>query len=407
MDIIFRNVRIDDAQPLQDVAVHNGKIAQIAPTIARHATQEIEGNGNVLIPGFVEGHLHLEKANVMQRKANRSGTLKEAIAVTAALKPTLTREDILERSTQVLRALVQAGSTHVRAHAEFDPVQGFTGLDVVLELREKFRDIIDIQVVAFPQEGILKLPGMQAMMVEAMEKGADVVGAIPYNDVSPFDHIDFVFDLAKRYGKDIDFHQDFADDAEQMTIEYVARRTIAEGYHGRVCVGHLTSLAAVEPERQARIIELLREADISVMCLPATDLHLGARGDSHNVRRTLTPVRALRDGGVNVCLATNNIRNAFTPYGTGDLLHIAQLAIPACHLGGADDQATVLPMLTTRPARALGLKDYGLAVGKDADLVLMDTRAVSDVILDLPARLMVLKRGKVVATAEHRRSVVF
>ncbi len=407
MDIIFRNVRIDDAQPLLDVAVHNGKIAQIAPAIAARAAQEVEGNGNVLIPGFVEGHLHLEKANVMQRKANRSGTLKEAIAVTAALKPTLTREDILERSTQVLRALVQAGSSHVRAHAEFDPAQGFTGLDVVLELRERFRDVIDIQVVAFPQEGILKLPGMQAMMVEAMEKGADVVGGIPYNDDSPFDHIDFVFDLAKRCGKDIDFHQDFADDAEQMTIEYVARRTIAEGYHGRVCVGHLTSLATVEPDRQARIIELLREADISVMCLPATDLHLGARGDSHNVRRTLTPVRALRDGGVNVCLATNNIRNAFTPYGTGDLLHIAQLAIPACHLGGADDQATVLPMLTTRPARALGLRNYGLEVGKDADLVLVDTQAVSDVILDLPARLMVLKRGKVVATAEHRRSVVF
>ncbi|QHG65532.1 amidohydrolase family protein [Pseudomonas putida] len=407
MDLIFRNVRIDDAQPLLDVAVHDGKIAQIAPAIAARAAQEIEANGNVLIPGFVEGHLHLEKANVMQRKANRSGTLKEAIAVTAALKPMLTREDILERSTQVLRALVQAGSTHVRAHAEFDPVQGFTGLDVVLELREKFRDIIDIQVVAFPQEGILKLPGMKAMMVEAMEKGANVVGGIPYNDVSPFDHIDFVFDLAKRYGKDIDFHQDFADDAEQMTIEYVARRTLAEGYHGRVCVGHLTSLAAVEPERQARIIELLREADISVMCLPATDLHLGARGDSHNIRRTLTPVRALRDGGVNVCLATNNIRNAFTPYGTGDLLNIAQLALPACHLGGADDQATVLSMLTTRPAKALGLHNYGLAVGNDADLVLVDTQAVSDVILDLPARLMVLKRGKVVATAEHRRTVIF
>lgn len=407
MDIIFRNVRIDDAQPLQDVAVHNGRIVEIAPAIAARAAQEVQGNGNVLIPGFVEGHLHLEKANVMQRKANRSGTLKEAIEVTAALKPTFTREDILERSTQVLRALVQAGSTHVRAHAEFDPVQGFTGLDVVLELREKFRQIIDIQVVAFPQEGILKLPGMRAMMVEAMEKGADVVGGIPYNDVSPFDHIDFVFDLAKRYGKDIDLHQDFADDAEQMTIEHVARRTLAEGYQGRVCVGHLTSLAAVEPERQARIIELLREADISVMCLPATDLHLGARGDNYNVRRSLTPVRALRDGGVNVCLATNNIRNAFTPYGTGDLLNIAQLALPACHLGGADDQATVLSMLTTGPAKALGLQHYGLAVGKDADLVLMDTQAVSDVILDLPARLMVLKRGKVVATTEHRRSVVF
>ncbi|MBH3450328.1 amidohydrolase family protein [Pseudomonas putida] len=407
MDLIFRSVRIDDAQPLVDVAVRAGKIAEIAQHIDTTAEHEVQGHGKVLVAGFVEGHLHLEKAYVMQRKANRSGTLKEAIAVTAELKPTLTREDIRERSIQVLRALVQAGTTHVRAHAGFDPAQGFTGLEVVLELREQFREVIDIQVVAFPQEGILKLPGMQAMMTQAMEMGADVVGGIPYNDESPLEHIDFVFDLAKRYGKDIDLHQDFADDAEHMTIEYVARRTIAEGYQGRVCVGHLTSLAAVSPARQAQVIALLREADISVMCLPATDLHLGARGDSHNVRRTLTPVRALRDGGVTVCLATNNIRNAFTPYGTGDLLHIAQMAIPACHLGGADDQATVLSMLTTNPAKALGLKHYGLAVGNDADLVMMDCRAVADVILDLPTRLMVLKRGRVVATAEHRRSVAF
>ncbi|HEN8798387.1 TPA: amidohydrolase family protein [Pseudomonas putida] len=407
MDLIFRNVRITDGQPTMDVAIDKGKIACISPAITLPAKQEVQGNGNVLMPAFVEGHLHLEKAHVMQRKANRSGTLKEAIAVTAELKPTLTQEDIFERSTQVLRSLVQAGTTHVRAHAEFDPTQGFTGFDVVLELRKKFREVIDIQVVAFPQEGILKLPGMQQMMVTAMEKGADVVGGIPYNDSSPHEHIDHVFNLARQFGKDIDFQQDFADSADNMSIEYLARKTLKEGYQGRVCVGHLTSLGAVAPGRRADIISLIRDAGISVMCLPATDLHLGARGDSHNVRRSLAPVRALRDGGVNVCLATNNIRNAFTPYGTGDLLNIAQLALPACHLGGADDQATVLPMLTTNPAKALGLKNYGLAPGNDADLILVDTRSVADVILDLPARLMVLKRGKIVASSTWHRSIAF
>ena len=145
MDLIFRNVRIADGKPLTDVAVHNGKVAIISPGITVRARQEVQGNGNVLMPAFVEGHLHLEKAYVMHRKVNRTGTLKEAIAVTAELKPMLTREDILERSTQVLRSLVQAGTTHVRAHAEFDPSQGFTGFDVVLELRKKFRDMIDIQ----------------------------------------------------------------------------------------------------------------------------------------------------------------------------------------------------------------------------------------------------------------------
>lgn len=407
MDLILRQVRIQDGQPLVDVAIRDGKIVEIATGISASAKQEIQGKGNVLIPGFVEGHLHLEKAYLMDRKANRSGTLKEAIAVTAALKVTLTRDDILERSTKVLRALVKAGSTYVRAHAEFDPAQGFTGFDVVLELREKFKNIIDIQVVAFPQEGILKLAGMKEMMREAMKKGADVVGGIPYNDTPPLEHIDYVFSLAKEFDKDVDFHQDFADNADSMTIDYLARKTIAEGYQGRVTVGHLTSLAAVEPEKLNATISLLRDAGISVMCLPATDLHLGARNDTYNIRRTLTPVRALRDGGVNVCLATNNIRNAFTPYGTGDLLNIAQLAIPACHLGGADDQATVLSMLTTNPAKAMGLKNYGLEVGKDADLVLLETQSMAEVILDLPARLLVLKRGNIVAKSEHHSSVVF
>ena len=358
-----------------------------------------------MIPGLIESHLHLEKAFVKDRKPNRSGTLMEAIAVTASLKPTFTREDIETRSRKVLRRLVGFGSTHVRAHAEFDPAQGFTGFDTVLDLKREFADVIDIQVVAFPQEGILKTPGTEAMMVEAMKKGADVVGGIPYNDTSANEHIDWVFRLAREFDKDLDFHQDFRDDADAMSIEYLARKTIASKYEGRVSVGHLTALGAAPVERRKALISLLKDAGISVMCLPATDLHLGGRKDETNVRRTLTPVRALRDGGVNVCLATNNICNAFTPYGNGDLLQIAALALPACHLGGADDQATVLPMLTTNSARALRLANYGLEKGKDADLVLLDTQRVADAIIDLPDRHTVVKRGRVVA--QTTRSVEY
>lgn len=407
IDMIIRNVRIDDAKPLVDVAIQDGKIVAIEENSALNATNEIQGEGYVLIPSFVESHLHLEKAFVMDRKANRSGTLQEAIAVTAELKPTFTYDDIMERSRKVIRALVQNGTTYVRAHAEFDPGQGFTGFDAILQLRDEFKDIIDIQVVAFPQEGIFKYPGTEAMMIEAMEKGADVVGGIPYNDRDAKEHVDFVFDLAKKYNKDIDLHQDFSDDAHNISIDYVAEKTIAMGWQGRVSVGHLTSLGALEPKRRDEVIQLIKEADISVMCLPATDLHLGARKDEYNVRRTLTPVRALRDAGVNVCLATNNIRNAFTPYGTGNLLHISMLAVPAAHLGGADDQITVLPMLTTNPAKALGLKNYGLAVGKNADLVLLNTDKISSVILDVPMPLKVIKHGKVIAETDITQKVLF
>jgi cytosine/creatinine deaminase len=398
MDLIFRRARLADEAPLMDVAIAAGRFAAVAPQLPpMGAAQEIDADGRVLIPGLVESHLHLEKALVMDRRANRSGTLAEAIEVTAALKPTFTREDIEERARRVLRMLIAHGTTHVRAHAEFDPVQGFTGLDAVLALKREFRAAIDIQVVAFPQEGILRTPGTDRMMVQAMGRGADVVGAIPYNDRDAREHIEWVFRLARDVDKDLDFHQDFSDDADGMSVEEVARQTIAAGFEGRVSVGHLTALGAAAPHRRDEIIALLRDAGISVMCLPATDLHLGGRHDRCNVRRALTPVRALRDGGVNVCLATNNIRNAFTPFGNGDLFQVALLAVPACHLGGADDLATVLPMLTTNAARALRLADYGIAERREADCVLLDTRSVASAIIDLPVRNFVVKRGRVVA----------
>lgn len=408
MQLVIRNARIKDDAPLVDVIIDNGKIQDIGPGLAATAPKEIDADGRVLIPGLVESHLHLEKAFVMDRKPNRSGTLWEAIEITAALKPTFTREDILERSHRAIRQLVRYGTTHVRAHAEFDPSQGFTGFDAVCELRDQYKGIIDIQVVAFPQEGIFKAPGTEEMMHEAMRRGADVVGGIPYNDRNAEEHIDFVFKLAKEYGKDVDLHQDFKDDYDSnMSIEYLARKTIKEGYEGRVSAGHVTTLGALPPDRLKDVIKLVADAGISIMALPMTDLHLGARKDTHNVRRTLTPIRALRDGGVNMCIATNNIRNAFTPYGTGDLIQTAMVAIPAAHLGGADDLATVLGMLTTNPAKAIALKGYGLEKGSVADMVLLDTKCVATAIIDLPERNYVIKGGRIVAQSTRETAFDF
>ena len=397
MDILLKNVRTQDDAPLKDVALQSGKIAAAGSGLQMEAARVIDAAGRVLIPGVIESHLHLDKALIADRKLNRSGTLQEAIAVTAELKPTFTKEDVLERAEKTLRIAIQNGVTHMRTHSEFDPAGGFTGYEVILGLKKKYKDIIDLQVVAFPQEGIMKAPGTEAMMHEAMQMGADVVGGIPYNDFSAEEHIDLVFEIAKKYQKPIDFHQDFKDDAEGTSIEYLCRKTIAEGYQGRVSVGHLTSLGAFPPDKLQPILELLAEAGISVMCLPATDLHLGGRKDKYNVRRTLTPVRALQSAGVNVCLGSNNIRNAFTPYGNGDLFQIAMLAIPTAHLGGADDLPGVLPMITGNCARAMGLQNYGLESGMNADMVLLDTYKVRDAVIDLPDKLFVIKKGKIVA----------
>ena len=407
MDILIKNAKLPGYEGQRDVAVENGRIKDIAPRIDAQAARVIDAEGKVLIPGLVDSHIHFDKAYIMDRLPNKSGTLMEAIQVTAKLKPTFTKEDVVERATRALFSLAQHGTTHIRTHAEFDPAQGFTGFETVMELKEKYCEIMDIQVVAFPQEGIFKCPGVEEMMTQAMDWGADVVGGIPYNDTPADEHIDLVFNLAKKYDKPIDFHQDFKDDADAITIEYICDKTIAEGMQGLVSVGHLTANAALPPEKLEPILKKIADAKINVMCLPATDLHLGARKDTYNVRRAVTPVRKLRDAGVNVCLATNNIRNAFTPYGTGDLMHIAMLAIPVCHLGGADDLPTVLPMLTTNAAKAIGLKDYGLEVGKKADMVLLDSTSVDTAVIDIPERLFVIKNGKIIVETKKEVKTTF
>lgn len=405
MDILIKQVLLNNNKNLQDIGIDKGKISIVSPKIEIEAKTTIEGEGRVVIPGLIDSHIHLDKAYISDRVENKSGTLAEAIKVTAQIMPTLTKEDICNRAEKTLLNIIKFGTTSIRTHVEFDPTQGFAGLETILGIKEKYENLIDIQVVAFPQVGIFKCPGTEKMLYESMEMGADVVGGIPYNDMNPKEHIDLVFKIAKKYDKPIDFHQDFMDDADNITIEYLCDKTIAEGYEGRVSVGHLTALAALPDEKLKPLIDKLRLASISVMSLPATDLHLGGRVDSFNVRRTLTPIRKLRDGGVNVCIASNNIQNAFTPYGNGDLLMIANLAIAAGHLGGASDLPSVLPMLTVNPAKAMGIKNYGIKEGNRADLVLLDTFEENKCIIDIPNRLYVIKDGKITVKTEVKTQI--
>ena len=396
MDILIKKARIDDTDKLYDFSITDGYIDEVSENIDGEAKHTIDADGRVLIPGLIESHIHLDKALIADRKPNKSGTLQEALKVTASLKPTFSSEDIYERAKRtVTEMLIPNGVTTIRTHAEFDPAQDFTGFDVVMKLKDELKDYIDLQIVAFPQEGIFKAPGTVEMMEEALKKGADVVGGIPYNDRDANEHIDYVLDLAIKHDLPLDLHQDFADDADNISIEYLCDQVIKKNYQGKVSVGHLTAIAALEPEEQTRIINLIAEAGISVMSLPATDLHLGGRNDKYNTRRTLTPIRELRDAGANVCIATNNIRNAFTPYGTGDIMQTAMLAIAAGHLGGADDLPTVLDMITVNPAKALGLKDYGVEKGDKADLVLLDTKSYTNAVIDQPTKLYVIKNGHI------------
>ncbi|MFC1437438.1 amidohydrolase family protein [Streptacidiphilus sp. N1-10] len=414
-DLVLRRARITDGPSgpgqdsgLVDIAVSGGLIAAIEPTgdpgTAAAAREEIDCAGLVVIPGLIESHLHLDKALLDRERPNLAGTLAGAITVTGELKRGFTHDSVRRRSVRVLEQAVANGTTLIRAHPDVDPIAGLTGLEVMLELREQYAELVELQVVAFPQEGIERAPGTLDLLREALRRGADVIGGCTYNEADPDAcrrHIDTVFALATEFGVPVDLHADFADDADDPRFalaEYIADATEQHGLQGRVAIGHATSLSGRHRADRARVLARLAETGVAVVPLPATDLHLGGRNDDTAVRRGIAPVRELWEAGVTTAYSSNNVRNAFTPFGNADLLDIGLLLAQTCHLGSPADQQRILAMATTGAARVVGIADrYGLRPGAQADLVVLGTERLADVLLDRPDRRWVLKRGRVVA----------
>ncbi|AVF40990.1 amidohydrolase family protein [Pandoraea apista] len=408
VDLLINNVCVRDDAPLVDIAIKGGRIAAMEPGIDASADEQIDAQGRAAIPGLVEAHLHLDKALLHRRLPARFGTLDEAIRVTGILKSKQEREDVLDRSRQVLDMAIRNGTVAIRAHPDVDLIQGLIGVETLLSLKDEYQNLLDLQIVAFPQEGILKSKGTYELMIDALRMGADVVGGCPYNELNWEDtkrHIDIVFELAQRFDAPIDMHADFADDTSDQrfaAISYIAQRTIDTGYQGRVSLGHVTSLGALDNDQLAPVIEQIRLAGISIVTLPATDLYLGGRKDTQNQRRGLTPVKALHNAGVNVAYSSNNVRNAFTPFGKADMLQIGNLLAHVAQFGVPEHQQAILDMGTHNAARAIGLShDYGIAVGKQADLIILDTFKVADALLDIPPRLWVIKRGRITVVTQH------
>jgi cytosine deaminase len=402
-DGVLRRARLRDRDGLADVAIAGGRIVSITDSIDGGGGGEaIDAAGRLVTPGLVESHIHLDKALLDDRVRATAGTLAEAIRLTGEAKREFTVDDIRRRARRVLDTAVRCGTTAMRTHVEVDPIVGLTGMEAVLPLREEYAPALDLQVCAFAQEGILKSPGTEALLRRALTMGADLVGGCPYNDTDGVEHIRVVFRLALAFGVDVDFHADFADEPYHLHVRAIAAETLAAGWEGRVTVGHLTELAALPTGIQDDIAAEIARAGMGVICLPVTDLYLMGRLDDHNVRRGLTPIARLLAAGVPVALASNNIRNPFTPVGTADLTHMAFVAAVAAHMGTPAQLRDLLDAITIHPARMLRLPDYGLAPGCHADLVVWECERPEDIVAALPARALVLKRGRVTVESEQR-----
>jgi cytosine deaminase len=384
-----------------DVLVVGGVIRAIVPHAAEAVGEEIPAGGRLVVPAFVEAHLHVDKAFVMEglRLGERNLTVAEAVAAMRGAKADYTRESLLARGRRVLERALRHGVTALRAQCDVDPLIGLLALEAMVELRREWADRMDLQIVAFPQEGLVADPKAGRVMREALKWGADAAGGGPL-DPDYRAHVAQVFALAREAGAAVDIHADLGIDNLRPPAEWeavlVTELTRAVGLQGRVAIGHFAAAGAVSWEAVAPVARALAEAGVSVAALPASELYRQGLADPVNSRRGMTRLRELLAAGVNVVIASNNIRDAFVTFGDADLLEQALLAAHGASLDTEGELVTVLEMVTTRPARLLGLHHRSeVAVGQQADLVVLDAASPAEAIARQAEKLYVIRRGRV------------
>ena len=395
MDLILRNVTVfaEGGDYRTDIAVADGKIVAIENALSGDA-EILDFGGRLLVPGFVESHIHLDKACILDRCKTEEGTLDEAIREVAAAKVAFTVEDIRERAIQTLEKCILQGTTRMRTHLEVDPVIGSKSIEAVLPLIAEYAWAIDLEICVFPQEGLLNNPGTDELLVEALKGGAHVIGGCPYTDSHPRGQIERVFQLAREYDVDIDFHLDFHVQGETLTVGDVCELTESFDYGGRVAIGHVSKLSAIPSEELDPISKRLADVGVAVTVLPSTDLYLMGAGADHSMVRGVAPVHRLMESGVNCALSTNNVLNPFTPFGDCSLVRMANLYANIGQIGHNAGLRECLQMVTHRPARLMQLSDYGIAVGNAADFVVLDCYSAEGAVQELATPLCAYKNGR-------------
>ncbi|MQA72920.1 MAG: amidohydrolase family protein [Solirubrobacterales bacterium] len=401
MTVLIRGAYLRGREGSWDLAIEGERIAALDRSLEVSAEREIDGAGCLLVPGLVNGHMHFDKCmlgDVM--RPNESQTLQEAIYITWDHKREYTPAEIADRAAPVVDRGIVHGTTAVRAFADVDPIGGTVPVEGLLELKARFEGETHFEVVAFPQEAIVREPGTAVLMEECMRLGADVVGGLPWyerTDGAMRDHVDFCFELAERTGKDIHMLVDDTDDAYSRSLEYLAVRAIEEGYQGRVSASHCGALAAYDHSHAEKVIGLVREAEITVFSNAQISLVMDGRNDRGLIRRGTTRVKELLAAGVNVASAQDDVNDPYYPFGRPDQLEVGQYMAHVAQLTYPSELETVFDMVSANAARALRLDGYGIEPGALADLVLIEAPTVRDALRLLPPRRAVFHRGRLVA----------
>jgi cytosine deaminase len=392
-----------------DVVMDGEQIVAVGPgAAADQGIDRFEAGGGLLLPAYIDTHIHLDKVLTRDQLAEHDGTLQGAIDSVHAAKRSYTTDDVRRRARAVIESSVLSGTTRLRSHVDVDTVGGLIPLEGVQAAAKDCAAIAEVQTIAFPQEGIVRDPGAADLMVAAMKFGADVVGGMPHweqTEDAQREHVKFCFALATRFRADIDMHVDETDDGAVRTLAMVVAETERVGWQGRVTVGHVCSLAAADDAYAEEVIAGCARARITVVANPVTNLVIQGRGDRGLIRRGTTRVRELMAAGVNVAFGQDCVQDGFYPFGRGDMLEVALISAHAAHLATAKEQLDALGAVTTAPARAWQLDDYGVTVGARADLQLYAARTWSEALRLQDPPLAVWSRGRQVARTTVTREL--
>lgn len=405
LDLCLHGARIAGSSGTTSIGIANGKI--VAPDGA--AREVIDVGGALVTPALVEPHIHLDAVlTVGEPRYNATGSLFEGIAIWAERVQSLTVEDVKKRAGAVLRWQLANGVLHVRSHVDVcDPE--LRALRALLELREEVRGQIDVQLVAFPQQGIYSFDGGERLMREAVRLGADVVGGIPHYELTReygVKSVQFVMELAAEHGLRVDVHCDETDDDHSRFLEVMAAETIRLGMSGRVTASHTTAMHGYNNAYAYRVIQNLRRAGLHMVTNPLDNAVLQGRFDGYPIRRGHTRVKELLAAGVNVCIGHDSVMDPWYPLGYGDPLQAAFVLAHYGQMSGYNELQQLIDMITVHPARALGLPAYGLQEGADADLVVFAAPSAMDALRLMAPRRLVLRRGQIVARTEPARTTI-
>lgn len=398
MDLIIRNAKLRNRDEFLDIGINDGKFELIEKNIKDKCLSEIDAKGNLVSSPFIESHVHLDSAlTAGNPRYNKSGTLLEGIEIWGEYKENLTKEDIKENARETVKWLIANGVLKIRTHADSTEPSLIT-LKALLEVKEEMKEYVDIEIVAFPQDGIFTLNGGDKLLEEAAKLGADVIGGIPQVEFTREDgikQIDFIFNLAQKYNKLIDIHTDETGDSQSRFTEVIAKYALESGMRNMVTASHTTAMHNYDNDYAAKLISLIKRSKINIVTNPFSNSMLQNRLDGYPRKRGHTRVDQLLGSGVNVSVGSDNIMDPFNSLGRGSMLQAIHFLSHTGHLSGEEDMKKLFDMITKNAAITFNDSDYGIDISNNADLIILDAKNEKEAIRLNSECLYVIRRGKI------------